>query len=152
MEFQADRGFGMDVSRIGRSGPTQIGKAPRNAGQTEGFSQMVGGRPATTGSIGSAASLGALESLLAVQEAESALDRRARARRRAGDLLDGLDRIREGLLTGGLAPERLDALAALAAEHRGEVDDPALSELLDEIELRVHVELAKLGRDPPRSA
>ena len=32
------------------------------------------------------------------------------------------------------------------AAKRGQVDDPALAEILDEIEVRAAVELAKLGR------
>jgi hypothetical protein len=37
-------------------------------------------------------------------------------------------------------------LADEVDQARGEIDDPGLNEILDEIELRVHVELAKLRR------
>jgi len=138
----------MDVSRISRSGQSQLGK-PAKVSSAGGFTQMLEAKPASTATVTGTAPAGALDALLAVQEAESALERRNRARRRASELIDGLDQIRDGLLAGRIAPDRLDSLAQMVAARREEADDPALTEILDEIELRVQVELAKLGRLPP---
>lgn len=90
----------------------------------------------------------AVDALLAIQEVDPAGedDRRSRAHRRGERLLDRLDEIRLGLLSGGVAAGRLTEIAALVAEKRGSSGDPALERVLDEIELRVKVELAKLGR------
>ncbi|HLG88338.1 MAG TPA: flagellar assembly protein FliX [Alphaproteobacteria bacterium] len=140
----------MDVSRISRSGQSQLGK-PTKVTSSGGFTQMLDAKPTSMATVTGTAPAGAIDTLLAVQEAESALERRNRARRRASDLIDGLDQIRDGLLAGGISPDRLDNLAAMVAARRDEADDPRLSELLDEIELRVQVELAKLGRLPPGS-
>jgi len=60
-------------------------------------------------------------------------------------MLDRLDDIRLGLLTGTVSKERLSELSRLARVRRAEVDDPRLVEVLDEIELRAEVELAKLS-------
>lgn len=133
----------MDVTRISRLGQAQLGK-PAKVRSGGGFTQMLEARPSSTATVTGTAAAGTLDTLLAVQEAESSHERRARARRRANDLLEGLDQIRDGLLNGQISPERLDALASMVASHRDEVDDPHLAELLDEIELRVQVELAKL--------
>lgn len=138
----------MDVSRISRSSQSQLGK-PAKVNSTGGFTQMLESKPASTATVTGTAPAGALDTLLAVQEADSALERKSRARRRASSLIDGLDQIRDGLLAGRIAPDRLDSLAAMVAEHRDEAGDPYLTEILDEIELRVQVELAKLGRLPP---
>ena len=138
----------MDVSRINRSGQTSLGKPARSVSNAPGFSQLLETKPAAGQAVAGPASAGALDALLAVQEAESALDRRNRARRRAGSLIDGLDQIREGLLTGQVSPQRLESLAAMVSQGRDTVDDPQLSEILDEVEMRVHVELAKLGQLP----
>ena len=62
------------------------------------------------------------------------------------DLLDELDQIRIGLLTGSLPRATLERLAARVEAKRHRVDDPSLIQILDEIELRAAVELAKLGR------
>lgn len=67
-----------------------------------------------------------------------------RSKKRAEDMLDRLEEIRLGLLTGSVPRDQLEALDRLVQEQRGQVADPRLSEILDEIELRARVELAKL--------
>lgn len=88
--------------------------------------------------------LGPLGSLLALQEVADPLTGRRRARKRAEDLLDVLDEVRVGLLNGSMPRAVLGELARLAGEARDKVDDPGLSAILDEIDLRAQVELAKL--------
>jgi hypothetical protein len=66
-----------------------------------------------------------------------------RARQRGYDMLDRLEEIRHGLLVGGLSRQRLKELADMVGEQRAAVTDPRLAEVLDEIELRARVELAK---------
>ena len=67
---------------------------------------------------------------------------------RGTDLLDRLEEVRRGLLTGSIPKSRLQELAQLVREKRERGADPLISRLLDEIELRAEVELAKLS---PRS-
>ena len=100
------------------------------------------------GSIGGPVGLGGLTAVLAVQESPDQMARRARqrARERAGNVLDQLEEIRLGLLLGTIPASRLEGLAQLVRAKREQVSDPRLDELLDEIELRAAVELAKLGR------
>jgi hypothetical protein len=64
--------------------------------------------------------------------------------RRAGQILDVLDDVKLSLLEGGVAPGTLERLVNAVRLERGEADDPKLRELLDEIETRAAVELAKL--------
>ncbi len=61
-------------------------------------------------------------------------------------MLSELEGLVHGLLDDDVPSERLEALAALAKSERADVDDPELTQLLDEIDLRVQVELAKRGR------
>ena len=90
--------------------------------------------------------MGSVEALLAVQGAGDALDGgQAAGVVRAEDLLDRLEDIRVGLLLGRFSKGRLEALVGRLAESRGAVADERLSGLLDEIELRAKVELAKLA-------
>ncbi len=63
---------------------------------------------------------------------------------RAGRLLDGLDQIKLALLDGDPAPEQLHRLASAVREQRIGSEDPGLQALLDQIETRAVVELAKL--------
>jgi hypothetical protein len=61
-------------------------------------------------------------------------------------MLDRLEDIRHGLLMGAIPRDRLQELAAAVRRQREAIDDPRLVEILDEIELRARVELAKLER------
>ncbi len=100
--------------------------------------------PASTVSGGAA--LGPVEALLALQEVSEDPGGRNRGRRRGEELLDSLDELRYGLLAGSLSLGAIERLAAMVAAKRGQVDDPRLVRVLDEIEVRAAVELAKLGR------
>ena len=61
-------------------------------------------------------------------------------------MLDKLEEIRLGLLLGTIPQSRLEQLAHLVRAQREQVNDPKLTAILDEIELRAAVELAKLTR------
>ena len=89
-----------------------------------------------------------LDALLSVQEAADSSSEEAakRGRQRASQMLDLLDQLRVGILTGGIPSATLEQLTRTIATHRDNVMDPKLAGLLDEIDLRVQVELAKLGR------
>jgi hypothetical protein len=92
-----------------------------------------------------------LNTVLALQEAPDATRGRAkqRARQRGGLMLDHLDEIRMGLLLGTVPMAKLEQLAQLVRVKREQIDDPKLLAILDEIELRAAVELAKLSRPAP---
>ena len=88
--------------------------------------------------------VGALDGLLSIQEIPDALVGRRRAVLRGDSLLDRLDDLRLGLLAGAMPRDRLEELMRLARSARDAVDDPRLAAILDEIDLRAAVELAKL--------
>jgi hypothetical protein len=91
--------------------------------------------------------MSAMDGLLALQEVDDSTERRARSRKRGDDLLDRLDEIRHGLLIGGVPRAALQNLATMVRDRRQEIADPQLQEVLDEIELRAAVELAKYEQD-----
>lgn len=93
-------------------------------------------------------SLAGIDALLLVQSVDDATEREARKRliRRGEDILDKLEEIRHGLLLGTLPKEKLAELAQMVRERRENCQDPRLAALLDEIELRAEVEIAKLSR------
>lgn len=91
-----------------------------------------------------ASSLTALDSILALQEVEDATEGRSKGLKRGQNLLDMLDEVRDGLLSGGIPRETLTRLAQAVSQRRDEFTDPQLQGVLDEIELRAQVELAKL--------
>ena len=100
--------------------------------------------PASAAVAGGGA-IGGLDALLALQSVDDPLTGRKRAARRGHDLLDALEQLKADLLAGRVSMDRLERLTA-KVKLREPSDDPALEDLIDQIELRAQVELAKLGR------
>ncbi|WP_282567886.1 flagellar assembly protein FliX [Devosia sp. MC1541] len=86
-------------------------------------------------------------SILALQGIGDVNEGRRRAVKRGAALLDLLEGMKADLLLGDVSPSRLDAMSQQLSTLRDKVD-PDLDAVLDEIELRVLVELAKSGRFP----
>lgn len=96
----------------------------------------------------SPSAVGGIDALLAVQSMGDATEREARQRliRRGEDILDRLEEVRHGLLMGNVGKDQLVRLAESVRHRREASADPRLGAILDEIELRAEVELAKLSR------
>jgi hypothetical protein len=135
--------------------PTQIRPtAPRRAGAAQptsggGFAAALHEESAATnghGAVGGSVGLSGVSTILALQGAPDSTERRTRQRvvQRGDAMLDELEQIRLGLLLGAIPRGRLEQLAQLVRARREQVDDPKLTAILDEIELRAAVELAKL--------
>ncbi len=90
---------------------------------------------------GSVQATGLIGALLAMEEENSATDK---PMRRGHRLLDNLEEVRYSLLAGGIPESTLRRLQTEAATERGDIVDPHLREILEEIETRAAVELAKL--------
>jgi hypothetical protein len=88
-----------------------------------------------------------IDALLALQSVEDPLFARRKAVRRGNALLDTLETIKADLLLGQVSEGRLNQLMALIGQAR-ERNLPDLDPILDDIELRARVELAKFGRYP----
>ena len=92
-------------------------------------------------------SAGGINALLALQAVDDPLLAKRKAVRRGSALLDALDGARTDLLAGDVGEGRLNQMTALVTQARESVE-PGLDGVLDDIELRVRVELAKRGRFP----
>ena len=133
----------------GPTGPSQTGAA-RGAGRTAsgGFSLSGAGESAEAAEAQRMAGLDGVmtvSALLALQGVEDPLQRRKRAMGRASRLLDILDDLKVAMLEGRASPSTLDNLARAVREQRESTDDPRLNDVLNQIETRAAVELAKLG-------
>lgn len=94
--------------------------------------------------------LGGLEALIAIQTEDTTRERRRRTARRGQGMLDVLDELKLALLAGRIPPE-LQARLSAALRDPMPSGDPRLDSLMDAIELRAEVELAKLkqaGKSP----
>jgi hypothetical protein len=88
--------------------------------------------------------IGALDSILMLQGLDDSADGRSKGMAHGEQLLDMLDQVRDGLLAGGVPRATLNRLANAVSRRHDAFNDPKLQSVLDEIELRAHVELAKL--------
>ena len=133
------------------NGPNGVGSATASRGSgpaaAGGFSlpDASGVSDAAPASrMGPTLGVGSIDVLLALQEVGGPLERRRKAVRRAGVILDVLDEVKLALLDGGVPPAALERLMVAVRLERGGADDPRLQGLLDEIETRAAVELAKI--------
>jgi hypothetical protein len=96
--------------------------------------------------------IAALDSILALQDMGDASDGRSKGLAHGEQLLDILDSVRDGLLAGGIPRTTLNRLAVAVTRRHDVFADPKLQDVLDQIELRAHVELAKLEQMDKRVA
>jgi hypothetical protein len=89
--------------------------------------------------------IGGSDALIALQGVEDPLERRRHAVKRGRLALDALDELKIGLLGGTLTPATLNKLRSAAAYLKDGSGEAGLDGVLDEIELRVEVEIAKLS-------
>lgn len=137
----------MKIDSSGRVRPSSTqakGKANKTAGGG-GFANHLSGSEDSAAPVTSAAPTQMVDAVLAIQTVGDATSgaANARARQWGNDTLDQLEQIRTDLLLGAIPKERLINLAQMVSERRQHADDPRLNELLDDIELRVRVEIAK---------
>ena len=118
------------------------GRAAGGSGFIEELAGSAHRAAAGTAAKGAAATCGPI-GLLVAQEVDEAVVRRRQARRRAEALLDRMEDLRRDILLGRIPEWKLAELARLAQSERAAVDDPHLTAILEEIDLRAQVELAK---------
>lgn len=128
--------------------PTSGARSKRKASGASGsFSDALeaGAGESASDAAGVASATG-LGGLLSIQEVPDALTGKQKAKREAEDILDELEELRIGLLMGSVPIWRLEKIESLVARKREQINDPRLLEVLNEVEVRAAVELAKLGR------
>ncbi|MEL7030145.1 MAG: flagellar assembly protein FliX [Pseudomonadota bacterium] len=129
------------------TGPNGVAPAPprRASKKSPGGFSVATAETREPSAASSSAPIASVDALIALQgdaSKDESTDRQAVLR--AEDLLGILDDIRLGLLGGALPRTRMAALVRAVEGQRLHVEDPKLAGLLDEIDLRARVELAKL--------
>ncbi|MFN3686055.1 flagellar assembly protein FliX [Salinarimonas sp.] len=127
------------------AGPSSTSRTRGTSGNTR-FSVAEEARSEATARPAASAPTASLDAILALQGEPDLGERRRRASARGRALLDGLDRLKAGLLAGRVSQSELAALEARLVEARERSGDPRLDGILDEIELRARVEIAKLAQ------
>ena len=131
--------------------PTSLPSQPRALrGAQDGFAPVSAeSRASASTRAGASAAAASLDMLLALQEAATPTEKRRRAMRRGHGILDALDELKLAAFDGD-EPDAaaLDRLSRALRDAREQTEDPGLDDVLDQIELRAAVELAKRDRRP----
>ena len=132
--------------RIYGSNAAQVAStsAPRRAA-AGGFSVDDSEAPKSTAPAASLRTIGGIDALLALQGQDDPAERRRRAVKRGRIALDALDELKVEVLGGTLGPSTLARLKSATADLRDASGDERLDGVLGEIELRLEVEIAKMG-------
>jgi len=117
------------------------------AGQNGGFFVDDGVTAQRAAAAAPIAATSGIDALLALQAVEDPMLATKKALRRGNALLDALETIKADLLIGQVSEGRLNQVMVLIGQAR-ERNLPGLDDVLDDIELRARVELAKFGRYP----
>jgi len=147
------------IEKVGYTRPITSARPLKKAGSVAGagFADVLAAAESTAGAEsaeapGSLAPMGGLGGLLGAQEVDEREARRHKAAKRGKLTLDVLANLRDALLIGTLPYPVIRQLEQLVAQERGDATDPELMSILNEIEVRAAVELAKLemsGLLPP---
>lgn len=124
--------------------PTGPATSARRGGSTQ-FSLPDMGAASEARPVRAPNGVGGIDALLALQGVEDPTERRRRAVAKGRGALDVLDDLKIGLLSGSLDQGTVQRLRSAAADLKHASGDPGLDQVLAEIELRVEVELAKVG-------
>lgn len=110
------------------------------------FGDMLAEEAGASRGASAAHSIAHIDALLAAQETEDPTERAAKKRMhmRATAILDELESMRVALLTGTLTVGHVIDIADVVAQHREKIMDPRMTAILDEIDLRAQIELAKM--------
>jgi hypothetical protein len=141
----------MKISGVGSAGPSSGTKRTEKSEKKGEFKKaLVDAMDSMeeAHAVESPTAVSSVDALLVVQSMGDATEHEARKRliSRGEDILDQLEEVRHGLLMGEIPREKLVSLAQTVRTRREACSDPRLGAILDEIELRAEVELAKLSR------
>ena len=136
---------GRTSGTTGTGGPSGA-RAPAGGSSFNLPSASAAGVATPAARAGGVTGVASLDALLALQEMGGPLERRRKAVGRAGHILDVLDDLKLAVIDGEVSGAHLDQLMRAVRDQRETTDDPRLEGVLDEIEMRAAVELAKLQR------
>lgn len=139
----------MKVEGPSKSGTTQkTGKTKKSGKTNSSFDDMLVGAAEHVAGASPVQSVASVDALLAVQGVDNPTERAARRRmhERGDKILQELDSLKISLLSGGLTVGQVVNIADMVASHRETINDPEMSALLDEIDLRAQIELAKIRK------
>ncbi len=138
----------MKVDSYGNIKNTSAARRRAGAGSAGDFSSLLSlaesEETPNSAKLSDIAASSALSGMLALQEVSEEEVRRKKLIKQGESMLDSLEQLRRKLLLGSLPMDVLNNIRHNLSLQRQSVADPHLIAIMDEIELRTAVELAKL--------
>lgn len=140
-------GRGLDAMRIQGSNGAAAAATPSGARRPTSAPFSLGEQAPTrqSGAAGTLRAIPTLDALMALQGVEDLTQRKKRAVAKGRSALDALDLLKVGLLDGSVDRPTLARLKVVAEGLTEQTGDAGLDQIMQEIDLRVAVELAKAG-------
>lgn len=137
------------VGEINKNNEVSGGKSVRKSSGGESFSSYLSQSMGIKNQqVAGASSISVTDAIFATQMVSNEEEKEIRKKliKRGAFLIEKLEEIRNALLLGYIDKDELINISRMVKERQVESNDQKLQEILDEIELRVEVELAKLVR------
>ncbi|MCQ2915008.1 MAG: hypothetical protein MJ247_07435 [Alphaproteobacteria bacterium] len=144
----------MPIKVKSSSSVSTVGSSSKSSGvsatDASDFASLLSdlGSTSATSTVVSSAPVDGIEALLAAQFVGDAMEGEARRKKaidRGNNLLDQLNDLRNALLVGRIPKQKLIAMSQALRERKDTQLEPELAEIINDIEIRVSVELAKLN-------
>lgn len=133
----------MEVLKINKTKePSEI-KKKKKVGYGSEFSGLIASDVTENEEIVNVASTTSIANLLFLQEANMGDIQRQQNFKRGRDILSKLEEFKNSLLKGNISKAKLEEIKVELKAERAKTQDKKLEEILDEIELRAHIEIAK---------
>lgn len=138
----------ININNINKTKEISTAKARKTGGGDSFSSYLQNNLKVSSPQVTAGGAISVADAIFAAQTVDGEEERQIRKKlcKRASGLLEKLEEIRDGLLAGQISKDKLIEISRMVKENRPPAQDPVLQEILDEIELRVEVELAKLTR------
>jgi Class II flagellar assembly regulator len=135
----------MEIKGPGSVGSTNLRRSVRTTVSSDGaYKAVETGDAPRAQTVSGPGPIAAVETILTLQGFDDGSDGNDKGVAHGQDLLTMLDQVRDGLLAGAIPRSTLTRLAAAVSRRQENFVDPKLQQVLDEIDLRARVELAKL--------
>jgi hypothetical protein len=137
---------GMKISGVGTTRGTVARGGARKSAGGGGFKVDAGTESTAGKPVQGVSATNEIGALLSVQEMPDATDERSRGLAHGRDILRELEHVRHALLLGTIPKARLERLMRMLDRRRDTFTDPKLEMIIQEIEVRAAVELAKFEK------
>lgn len=135
----------MKVEGVQKSGASRSASKTKKTSSNVDFSGVLGevDQAKATSQIEAVSAVASIDAVMALQSVDDALFAKKKAVQKGQDILEKLEDLRQSILFGQVKPQDLmkisDQLSSIHQEHL----DPKLKNILNEIQLRAEVEMAK---------